>query len=98
MLDVITKYNTLKSHLPMLLDMSGYRLDFVAESLGFSKAYFYNKKSKNKFSNEEFEKIVNFIWRDEMEDKLLEMSMQESEKTERVGEAATKALIDKLIA
>lgn len=98
MLDVIVRYRNLKSNLPLLLDMSGYRLDFIAESLGFSKAYFYNKKSKNKFSNEEFERIIDFIWRDDMEDKMLEYAMKESEGTERLGEKATKDLIGQLIA
>jgi hypothetical protein len=68
MLAVIENYNILRKTLPRLLDMSGYRMDYVAEKLGLSKNYFYAKKSKNKFSDEEFEKIIAFIWRDEFRD------------------------------
>ncbi len=52
MLAVIENYNLLKENLPRLLDLSGYRMDYLAEQLGLSKNYFYTKKSKNKFSSE----------------------------------------------
>ena len=68
MLAVIENYNILRMALPRLLDISGYRMDYLAEQLGLSKNYFYAKKSKNKFSNDEFEKIIAFIWRDEFQD------------------------------
>ena len=68
MVAVIENYNLLKSSLPKLLDLSGYRMDYVAEKIGLSKNYFYAKKSKNNFSHEEFEKIIAFIWRDEFQD------------------------------
>ena len=68
MLEVIENYNRLKSNLPQLLDLSGYRMDYIAEQLGFAKNYFYAKKSKNRFSSEEFEKIISFIWKEEFED------------------------------
>jgi len=67
MLAVIENYNLLRKTLPRLLDISGYRMDYLAEQLGISKNYFYTKKSKNTFSNDEFEKIVAFIWRDEFQ-------------------------------
>jgi hypothetical protein len=97
MIEIITSYNRLKKNLPFLLDMSGYRLDYIAESLGFNKSYFYNKKSKNKFSNEEFEKIINFIWRDDLEDKFLIEVMKQSEQSDRLGEEQTKKMIDEML-
>ena len=68
MVAVIENYNLLKSSLPKLLDLSGYRMDYLAEKIGLSKNYFYAKKSKNNFSHEEFEKIIAFIWKDEFQD------------------------------
>lgn len=68
MLAVVENYNLLKSSLPKLLDLSGYRMDYLAEKIGLSKNYFYAKKSKNNFSHDEFEKIIAFIWRDEFQD------------------------------
>ena len=81
MLAVIENYNLLKKSLPRLLDLSGYRMDYLAERLGLSKNYFYTKKSKNTFSNEEFEQLIAFIWRDEFQDfldeELLKLKMHE---------------------
>jgi hypothetical protein len=77
MLTVIENYNILRKALPRLLEVSGYRMDYLAEQMGISKNYFYTKKSKNTFSNEEFEKIIAFIWRDEFQDILDEELMKQ---------------------
>lgn len=92
MIDIIENYNILRSNLPKLLDLSGYRMDYIAEKAGISKNYFYTKKSKNSFAHEEFEKIIGIIWKDEFRDIMeLEIMKHRAKKGTNLNAVAFKS-------
>ncbi len=68
MISVIKNWSLLKNSLPKLIDLSDYTTDLLSEKIGLSKDYFLSKKRRNSFSNDEFEKLIALIWRDEFQD------------------------------
>lgn len=68
MLDIITDYEALQKNFGLLLDRSGYRLDYLATQIGIERSYFYVKKNRGKFTLPEMKKLLKIIWKPEMED------------------------------
>jgi len=61
MLEVIENYKSLKESIPEILDVSGYRNDFVAKRIGMTPAYFSVKKQRGNWSEAEVEKILDVV-------------------------------------
>lgn len=68
MLDIIDDYERLQKNFGVLLDKSGYRLDYLAKTIGINRSNFYVKKNRGKFTNVEMKKLLKIIWTPEMED------------------------------
>ena len=61
MLDTIKKYQKLKESITALLDVSGYRNDYVAKKMGMTPAYFSVKKQRGKWTEKELENILKIL-------------------------------------
>ncbi|MBV4355771.1 hypothetical protein [Pinibacter aurantiacus] len=58
MIAAVENYKTLKASLAHLIDISGYRNDYVAKKIGMRPPHFSVKKTKGNWTEEEVEKIV----------------------------------------
>lgn len=61
MLQAIAQYKSIKASIPMLLEVSGYRNDFVARKIGMKPGYFSVKKQRGNWSDNEVEKLVKVL-------------------------------------
>jgi hypothetical protein len=80
MLDIITDYEALQKKFGLLLDKSGYRLDYLANQIGIERSYFYVKKNRGKFTLPEMKKLLEIIWKPEMEDIIEGEILKKSDK------------------
>lgn len=80
MIEIIQQYKALKLHFNDILNLSGYRLDFLAKELNMEKNTMSAKKQRNSFTDDEMEKLLTIVWNERIEDKFLHKAMQEAEK------------------
>ncbi len=82
--DIVSNYKNLVLNINTLIDVSGYRNDFIAKKLGITPSTFSVKKSRGSFSVDEMEKIMQVIDNEDVEDYLMlhEMTnLTEEDKT-----------------
>ncbi|MGJ7032892.1 hypothetical protein [Niabella hirudinis] len=61
MLQIIDQYRLIKENIPKLLDISGYRNDFIAKKIGLSASAFAVKKQRQSWTDKEVKDIVEAI-------------------------------------
>lgn len=82
MQEAVINYRTLLENIANLIDISGYRNDFIAKKLGIKPTTFSVKKQRGTFTPEEVEKLLHVIENDETEDYYLGLIMKSLEKDE----------------
>jgi ribonucleotide reductase alpha subunit len=92
MTTIISDFKIFKSHFPKLLELSGYRMDYLAERIGLSASVFSNKKKRNSFELEEMEKLMSIVWNDYLEEKFLEQAIKEGKEEGHLSKEETKKL------
>lgn len=70
-LDVVKNYQSLVKRIPELIEISGYRSDFIAKKIGLKPANFSVKKQRGNWTTEEVEKLLQVISNEEVENYLL---------------------------
>ena len=70
MTNIITQYKILLNAVPELIDISGYKNEYVAQKLQMRPAYFSAKKQKGNWTIEEVEKILRTISNKDVDDYL----------------------------
>jgi hypothetical protein len=70
-LDVVKSYQSLVKRIPELIEISGYRSDFIAKKIGLKPANFSVKKQRGNWTTEEVEKLLQVISNEEVENYLL---------------------------
>jgi len=61
MIPIIKEYRALKNNLGKIVDISGYRNDYIAAKIGMKSTQFAMKKKRNNWSDEEVERILNLL-------------------------------------
>lgn len=61
MVETIEQYQIIKQSIPELLDVSGYRNDYVAKKIGMTPSYFSVKKQRGNWSDEDLMKILQVL-------------------------------------
>ncbi len=69
--DIVKNYQSLVKQLPKLIEVSGYRSDFIAKKIGLKPANFSIKKQRGNWSIDEVEKLLQVISNDEVENYLM---------------------------
>lgn len=90
--ELVSDYKKLCMHVTDLIDLSGYKVDYVRQKLGYSKPGFYKKRKAGNFAPEEIMELLKIIRFEEVEDKLYVDMLEESEKSGMLSEKETKAL------
>ena len=68
MRQTIEDYKILKSIIPELIAMSGYKNNFIAQKIGIRPPSFADKKKKGNWTCDELEKILSIIESEELDD------------------------------
>lgn len=66
--EIVSNYKNLASNIGQLIEVSGYRNDFIAKKIGLQPQTFSVKKGRKSFTVDEIEKIINVIDNEEVED------------------------------
>jgi hypothetical protein len=91
MIDIINDYELLQKNFGKLLDRSGYRLDYLAKEIGMTREYFYVKKQRGTFNHDQMKKLLNIIWKPEMEDVLFGEILKKYDKGDYATQDEIKA-------
>ena len=83
MLSIVTNYKMLLSSISELIDVSGYKNEYLAKKLEMRPANFSAKKQRASWTPDEVEKILTYAMNEDVEDYLLlkEMESREGEET-----------------
>lgn len=91
MIDIINDYEKLQKNFGKLLDKSGYRLDHLAKEIGMSREYFYVKKQRGNFTHEQMKKLIEIIWKPELEDVIFGDILKKADKGDYATDEEIKA-------
>lgn len=61
MLQVLKIYKDLKESIPEMIEVSGYRNDFIAKRMGITSSTFAVKKQRNNWTDNELEKLIEAL-------------------------------------
>lgn len=94
--ETIVEYRNLLNRVDEFIKLSGYRIDFLQEKLGISRVSFWRKRKNGEFTIDEMEILSEFIFTDEMEDKIMLELMNEAESSEFLSEEESLRIIKNL--
>jgi hypothetical protein len=84
-LQIANDYKTLLHHLPDLIDVSGYRNDYLSKKMGLSAATFSAKKQRGNWTIDEVIKLMTIIANEDVEDFLMLQIMRETKNEETIS-------------
>jgi uncharacterized protein YjcR len=58
---IIENYKKIKSAIPQLIEMSGYRNDYIAKKLGMKAANFSVKKQRSNWNEDELDLLIRTL-------------------------------------
>lgn len=61
MLSVFLEYNAIKNAVAELIEISGYRNDYLAKKVGITQANFSVKKQRNSWTDRKVQKLVEVL-------------------------------------
>jgi predicted transcriptional regulator len=91
--EIISNYKNLASNISQLIEVSGYRNDFIAKKIGILPQTFSVKKGRKSFTVDEIEKIINVIDNEEVEDYMLLEIMRSRKNEENLTKDEFNALL-----
>jgi uncharacterized protein YjcR len=83
--EIANNYKTLLHLLPELIDISGYRNDYLSKKMGLNPATFSAKKQRGNWSTDEVVKLMSLIENEDVEDHLMLQLMRESKDDETIS-------------
>ncbi len=84
MKEIVSNYQTLVKSLGELIQISGYRSDYLAKKIGMKPANFSQKKQRGNWSLDEVEKLMEVIDNEETENYLMLQLMRAAKIDETV--------------
>ncbi|MEY4539973.1 MAG: hypothetical protein RLZZ306_1730 [Bacteroidota bacterium] len=83
--DIVSNYKHLVMNINTLIDVSGYRNDYIAKKLGIPASSFSVKKNRGSFSVDDIEKIMQVIDNEDVEDYLMLQEMRALKDEETIS-------------
>ena len=81
----INNYKILVEELPNIIDLSGYKYEYIARKIEMKPQYFSLKKQKNTFNLSEVERILSVIFNEDVEDYLLLLELRSRKNDETIS-------------
>ena len=85
MYQIVSNYQNLVKNLGELIQVSGYRSDYLAKKIGMKPANFSQKKQRGNWSIEEVEKLMKVMVNEDTENYLMLQLMRAAKKEETVS-------------
>ena len=82
--EIVNNYRILLEVLPQLIDVSGYRNDYLSKKMGLTPATFSAKKQRSNWSADDVLKLMSIIANDDVEDFLMLQLMRASKNDETI--------------
>ena len=83
-LQIVTTYKRLLANVSDIIDVSGYRNDYIAKKLGIKPQSFSAKKKKATWTPDELEKLLTVIDNEDVENFLMLEQMRNMEEEETI--------------
>jgi hypothetical protein len=83
--EIVRNYASLVRNIPQLIEVSGYRSDFIAKKIGLKPANFSAKKQRGNWSTGEVEKLLQVINNEEVENFLMIELMRHKKDEEEIS-------------
>ncbi len=84
-IEIVNNYKVLVNNIGRLIEISGYRNDYVARKIGLTPANFAAKKKRASLSTDEIGEILKVIENEDVEDYLMLEIMRSREGEETIG-------------
>lgn len=85
LVEIANKYKNLLHFLPDLIEVSGYRNDYLSKKMGLTPATFSAKKQRGNWSVNEIIKLMSIIENEDVEDYLMLQLLREAKDDETVS-------------
>ena len=83
--DIANNYSTLLKFLPELIDVSGYRNDYLSKKMGISPATFSAKKQRGNWTADDVLKLVSIIENEDVDDFLMLQLLRAAKEDETIS-------------
>ncbi|MEA5140492.1 hypothetical protein [Arcicella rigui] len=92
-IEIVDNYKSLVANIGQLIEVSGYRNDYIAHKIGISPTTFSVKKGRGSFSLDDIEKIIKVIENEDVENYLMLEIMKSRKDDENVPYSEAKKLL-----
>ncbi len=82
---IVTEYKELLRIIPDIIEVSGYRNDFIAKKLGMKPQNFSVKKQRGSWSADEVEKLLSVVNNEEVENYIMLQLMRWRKDDENIS-------------
>ena len=89
-ISIINNYRKLVDEMPKIIELSGYKNEYIARKMEMKPQFFSVKKNRNTFDVEQVEKILSIIFNEDVEDYLMLIEMQNRKNDETLTLAEYK--------
>ncbi|GLU53923.1 hypothetical protein [Dyadobacter frigoris] len=79
--EIVNSYKNLVNNIGQLIEVSGYRNDYIAQKIGLTPVNFATKKKRGTLSVTEIEQIISIIENEDVEDYIM-IEIMKSRKDE----------------
>ena len=83
--EIANNYKTLLQVLPELIEVSGYRNDYLSKKMGLTPATFSAKKQRSNWSADDVVKLMAIIENEDVEDFLMLQLMRNAKNDETIS-------------
>lgn len=90
---IVSAYKRLLANISQLIDISGYRQDYIANKMDLKPQNFSTKKQHAKWSMNEIEKLLTIIHNEEVENFLMLEEMRNRKDDETISYNEYKKII-----
>ncbi len=94
-LEIAKNYSALLRMLPLLIDVSGYRNDYLSKKMGLTPATFSAKKQRGNWSTDDVVKLMSIIENEDVEDCLMLELMRSAKNDETISSDEFRKEINK---
>lgn len=78
LIKIVENYQLIVDNIGRLIEISGYRNDYLSQKIGLKPANFSLKKQKGNWSSEEIMKLLSIIENKEIQEYMEDLRMKES--------------------
>jgi hypothetical protein len=83
--EIVNNYDRLVMNIGQIIEVSGYRSDYLAKKLGLTNVNFSAKKNRKTFTIEEIKKIASIVDNEDVNDFLMMQEMEARKEDETLG-------------